>query len=344
MIDEAINDIARGRRIGHVENWGFPVFSMQVTPDDRELLPRGWRPDIKATLDRIITAASPSTVVALDLDNTVLRGDIGDAMFLKMVVELRYAGDDDRFWSLFSNQRAAQLLRGFWTRFQKERPNARYLEPHTWTPEFADYVVLFLRQYEEMLRPADGGRTAYPWVVSLMGRLGADTVRRMADELWKTEMGRAAAPITIHSREYGDYEIQGGLRVHSEMKELIDALHAKRAQVWIVTASSEWLGQYVAGLLKIPPGRVLGMRLRTPTGFEIAAPVTYGAGKVEALGSKRLTPALAIGDSLTDREMLEQTVKQDGVAIVIDRGRIPRNVVEPAARQPFDLLRSQTLK
>jgi len=343
MIDEASNDIARARRIGRVENWGFPVVTTQVTPDDddRQLQPRGWSRDIKQTLEAITATASASTTVALDLDNTILRGDIGDATFLKMVVDLRYRGEDDRFWKLIPNQRAAQVLREYWTRFQDDRPNARYHEPHKWTPEFADYVVLFLRQYEEMLRPEDGARVAYPWVVSLMGGLGADAIRELADDLWTTEMSRSAAAFTIHSRTYGDYEMQGGLRVHSELKELIDALQAKRAQVWIVTASSEWLGQHVAGLLKVPRERVLGMRLRTPDSYEVASPATYREGKVQALRQRvHSTLALAIGDSRTDVEMLEAAER----AIVIDRGRIPPTEVKQAQRQPFDLLRSQTLR
>jgi phosphoserine phosphatase/predicted acylesterase/phospholipase RssA len=339
MIDEATNDIEQGRRIGRIESWGFPVFATRINPGDSQLGPRGWSPEIRRLLASITASASKRTVVALDLDNTILHGDIGDAMFLKMVVERQYAGDEDRFWSLIPNERAAQVLRDYWTQFKKNPPKTEDLEPHRWTPEFADYVVLFIRQYEEMLKPDDGGRKAYPWVVSLMSGLGADTLRKMAGDLWKKEMDRSAAPFTIHSRKYGDVEIQGGLRVHQELRQLIDDLHQKGAQVWIVTASSEWLGQHVAGLLKIPRERVLGMRLRTSAFGQLEPPLTYREGKADALRLKGLRPVLAIGDSMTDVEML----KDANSRIIIDRGKIPVGEVEKALWQRFDLLSSQKL-
>jgi phosphoserine phosphatase len=48
-------------------------------------------------------------------------------------------------------------------------------------------------------------------------------------------------------------------------------------------------------------------------------PIPYRSGKVDALASHGVKPALAFGDSMTDLEMLRSA----SLAVVIDRERIP---------------------
>jgi len=69
---------------------------------------------------------------------------------------------------------------------------------------------------------------------------------------------------------------------------------------------------------------VLGIRQKTENGVltgELLQPVTYREGKQQALEQAGVRPDLAVGDSMTDFEMLAWST----TAIVIDRGRIPRN-------------------
>ena len=147
----------------------------------------------------------------------------------------------------------------------------------------------------------------------------------------------------MHSARYGDIEIQGGLRVHDEMSQLIGGLHAVGAHVFIVTASSEWIAHHVADRLKIPRDRVIGMRLDPSRPFgALTPPLTHREGKAEALRGRGVRPVLAIGDSESDVEMLAAGRQ----AIVIDRGRIGEAVLARYGwpRQPIDLLRVRTLR
>lgn len=92
-------------------------------------------------------------------------------------------------------------------------------------------------------------------------------------------------------------------------------------------AERPWTGRElsdgVAPKLGLPSENVLGMRTtETSTlGVQLDPPVTYRMGKVTAIrtrvapGGRR--PVLALGDSLGDREMLEDSVD---LAVLIDRG------------------------
>ena len=344
MISEAERDLARNRRIGRIDSWGFPLVAGRMGPDDAPITARGWTPRVAGVLRETSQRIRPGAVVALDMDNTILRGDIGDATFLKMVVDLQYAGDRNEFWELFPNQRAAAQLRTYWIKFTATGaglPSARYLNPEIWPSEFADYVVLFLRQYEELYNQPGGAMRAYAWVVQLMDGLPRESLSAMFGDLWKTEMNRPMTPLRIRSAKYGEVEIQGGVRVHQEMATLIDELHGRGAHVWIVTASAEWIGQHVAERLRIPRERVIGYRLR-PAGVygEMDLPLTYGAGKQIALQRRGLRPLLAVGDSGGDVDMLRTA----GTAVVIDRGRIDATDIRQNGwlTQPIELLRTTT--
>jgi len=337
VIREAEDDISGLRRIGRVESWGPPRFFVRITSQDGRLdHPRGWVSDVWSRLEPVVRHAGSQTDVAFDLDNTILRGDIGDALFLKLIVEMRYRGDLDHFWKLFPNERAATVLRQYWRALH--RTPGKYLAPEQWSRDFADYVVLFMRQYERMLALPDGGRRAYPWVVRLMTGMDAEAVRQMSAQLWSEEMNRPAVPVTIRSVKYGEVEVQGGVRVHDQLLNLIRELVAKHARVWIVTASSDIIAQEAARHLGVEAGRVLGMHLaqRGAQLGELEAPVTYREGKANALRQRRAFPAVAFGDSMTDVEMLRAAK----LAVVIDRGRIPDTEMRPGTWvvQPFDLL------
>ena len=91
-------------------------------------------------------------------------------------------------------------------------------------------------------------------------------------------------------------------------------------EVWIVSGSHRWLIEAGARALGLRPDRLLpvipSVRDGRLTG-EIPEPVTYGAGKAEAI-RQRLgrRPQLALGNTIADRHMLE--LAETAVAIEPD--------------------------
>jgi phosphoserine phosphatase len=297
-----------------------------------------WSPAIETQIDTLIRRSPPGSVATLDMDNTSLRGDIGEALFLKLIVGMQYRGDQDEFWRLFSDQAAALQLRGYWNRFH--RSPGVYLRPVEWDPEFVDYVVLFFKQYEKLPSEPDGVRGAYPWVVRLMTGFTIDRMDCLCEEVWKDEMNRPEKQIRLRSVRFGTIDIQGGVRIHRQIAELIARLHTAKWQVWIVTASNEYIARVAAARLGVASDKVIGIRLRRDGDqftSDIDGVVPYREGKRQAILSRGLSPALAAGDSLTDVDMLRLAP----VAIVVDRHRIPSSEMTPRTHwllQPINTL------
>lgn len=323
VLDAAVLDLQLDQRIGSVLSWGKPVL---VPLEGQAFPPLTDEP----RLDALLRPAIGARHAAFDLDNTSLRGDIGDALLLKLVVEMAYHGERDDLWALFPNPAARRELRRYWHRLHAQ-PVRPYAQPAEWGPELTDYVVLFLRQYEQLLAGPDGKRVAYPWVVKLMAGMTADDVNRHLAELWKTEMARPETPLELVSQRYGTYTVDGGIRVRREIAQYVAQLQASGWEVWIVTASNVYAGRYAAHAFGVPADHVLGITPlpegggnAAPEGqarlsMEVAQPVPYREGKVAALRAHGVRARLAAGDSDTDFEMLADAE----VAILVDRGKIP---------------------
>lgn len=96
--------------------------------------------------------------------------------------------------------------------------------------------------------------------------------------------------------------------VYPAQKALIQRLQAAGVEVWIVSASNQWIVEAGAPSLGVPLKRVVGVRLDVVKGLvtaNIVPPMTFRQGKVDAIQKYiNKTPVLVSGDSITDYEML----------------------------------------
>lgn len=159
-----------------------------------------------------------------------------------------------------------------------------------------------LGTYERMVA-SHGKVVAYAWCAeALAGRTQAG-LRALARQV----IGEGLAAGTIVERD--------------EIRDLIWALQRHGWEVWVVSASQETLVEVAAQRYGIPAERVIGMALAVGHDGtllpEVAGPVTFRHGKVEAI-DRRIgrRPTLAVGDAETDAEMLLAARH----ALVIDRG------------------------
>jgi phosphoserine phosphatase len=287
--------------------------AVQATARARTLARGRWAPEAYARLTRVLAdhgATSPTydpcrrPLAVFDWDNTVIAGDLGDAAF----------------------QDAAEkgLI----------QPHPRLLEPlddatKALVEQAADAGVAELRYalhaaYEAVCR-ARGPEVCYPWLTQafhghgqdMLAVFARDVLSRALERPWPTSetLTGAAGPITL----------QRAVRWRPEMRDLVESAIAHGFDVYVVTASPEWLVARVAPEVGVPSDHVVGMRTVTSTrgeeGVLARPPVTYRQGKVGAIrtriapGGRR--PVLAVGDALTDREMLEDAT---GLALLVDRG------------------------
>jgi len=299
----------------------------------------GFRPEVRAALEALLSGPLPAGAVAtLDLDNTCVHHDTGEAVFHALCREGRL------------DLPAVLAAPSLWQPFSRAPglPDPRPLlvaclgDPAL-LPACAKALV---RAYWALLARL-GKETAYAWCACLMAGLEVDRVRAESRRVLGAELGRPLGQDLLEEQP-GDPEpvrVAAGLRPYAPMQALVRALGAAGVEPWIVSASNRWTVEVFAEEhLGIPPGRVIGVTPRVVAGRltaepDPAVPVTVGPGKVEAMRRFIGRPAvLAAGDSASDWEML---CASTGLALVIDHGDegMRHRVAErPAGSSPRFLL------
>ncbi|MBM4386290.1 MAG: HAD-IB family phosphatase [Deltaproteobacteria bacterium] len=148
----------------------------------------------------------------------------------------------------------------------------------------ADYSADIYREYEKKVEINRAG--GYAWAVSLMAGLSEEDIK-----LWSGQMAYA----------WPNYR--------SKMRLLVGKLRENGFEVWIISASNDWVIKAAARHMSVEPEKSLGIRVGVENGLltdEVVKPVTCNYGKVETImqriGEK---PLIACGDSMGDLEMLE---------------------------------------
>jgi phosphoserine phosphatase len=121
----------------------------------------------------------------------------------------------------------------------------------------------------------------------------------------------------------------GVVKIRPEMQDLMAAARGLGWEVWVVSASVTPVVQAFGAHYDLDPWHIIGMDLAIQDGLyqaKLASVATYGQGKVDRILDRigRL-PNLAVGDTLTDLEMLRSA----GDALVIG----PRHPVLGAAAE-----------
>lgn len=148
----------------------------------------------------------------------------------------------------------------------------------------ADYSSDIYKEYEKKV---EVNRAAgYAWAVQTMAGLREEDIK-----LWSRQFAYA----------WPNYR--------PLMLALINSLREKGFEVWIVSASNDWVIKAAASRVGVEPEKSLGIRVEVENGLltdRIIEPVTCNYGKVETIiqhiGEK---PLIAFGDSMGDLEMLE---------------------------------------
>jgi phosphoserine phosphatase len=102
-----------------------------------------------------------------------------------------------------------------------------------------------------------------------------------------------------------------GLRVRSEMRDLMYEMRAVGWQVYVITASPQWEIEAFAERYFVPPQNVIGMRRAVVDGRITAAiesPGSWGDGKLDAYSlfvNRQRAPNFCAGDSIGDWTLLE---------------------------------------
>ncbi len=132
-------------------------------------------------------------------------------------------------------------------------------------------------------------RVAYTWLAQILKGLTVEQVRAWAGQTFR----------------------QHPLEVFADIFDLLERFRDRGLEIWVVTASVQWVVEAGAALYGLPVTGVLGVRTEVdPQGLITdapATPVTWREGKAEALLQKKagVRPLFSAGNTLGDAAMME---------------------------------------
>jgi HAD superfamily phosphoserine phosphatase-like hydrolase len=163
-----------------------------------------------------------------------------------------------------------------------------------------DTVVAFIEEHLEKL-PAKGSEGFDHTLKRVLGEINQDTARL------QHAVFAGLAPDQAAEWSQRSFERRIAAGAYDKVWRLVRDLEEAGVEVWICSGSPKWVILPGAGLLGIPPERVLASIPKLADGFFGAEPevVTAGPGKAkavrESIGDRLL---FAAGDSMSDFEML----------------------------------------
>jgi phosphoserine phosphatase len=196
------------------------------------------------------------------------------------------------------------------------------------SPQYQDFIAKIPFLYGGYCdTPGIGAEYGYPWVLYLFTGYTLDEVKSMAKEAISLELSNQLSKQTWQSpanfrTKAGmiSYSFKTGLRVFSEMQDLINTFKDNGIDVFVVSASFKPVIEVFSGVgtfgYNVSPGNVIAMELSTSIDGKILP--TYKAGwfktqrqgKVDAINKiikqelgKNWDPLFSAGDSDGDYEM-----------------------------------------
>lgn len=320
-----------------------------------------WYGDNRAALDDMILAhgnqgddydpANPPVAV-FDWDNTMIKNDIGDATTFYMINNNKIRQPPDRDWGnvsplLTDAARAALKV----ACDSQGEPGDPLLTDQTSDANKACAAEIFSVYWdgttvagEEAFGEVDDKRIepAYAFTVQLQAGYTPDEIREFGAQARDFSLDNAIDAV----QPIGTGEVRAWVRLYPQMQDLVAVMQAHGFDVWVVSASSQYIVEPFAELVGIDADHVIGVRATLEGGettyrFQGCGEVPEGNGDLityrdgkrcwinkvifGADAADHFTPTdqltdrliFVAGDSVTDLSMLEDAEHQ----LVINRGR-----------------------
>ena len=246
-----------------------------------------------STLEAFIAkhAASPSQPVAVfDCDGTVIKGDIGEAMFYYQLENFLFRLSPALLWADFPRREELNTLYESLADLPPEK--------RTRDRRFPSFANMVLSWYFDQL--AEGAtEKACVDIVRLLAGFSPLETREMAEA---TFAGELQAPVT--ERLLGRSRLPKGVRFIQESVAMLDRLRKAGFDIWVISGSNQWSVEAVCQRLGVSSDHVIGITLVELGGIfssTVKKPVPVWEGKVEALQQRIGTmPDFVASDSLYD--------------------------------------------
>jgi phosphoglycolate phosphatase-like HAD superfamily hydrolase len=251
-----------------------------------------WLPENRTRLNALISTlgiASPAfdpknrPVALFDWDNTIVKNDLGDATFFWMLRHDKVRQPADKDWgttSIHLTPEARTALNSACDSAAAPGEPLR-LSLH---PACADELVSIYNVGKTHAGQTAWNNpvtltlnTAYAWVAQLQAGYTPEEVRAFARSAYaENAFNPPGTTQTVGTTSGLAYHVQ----VYEEMVDLVETLQANGFDVWIVTASPQFVIDAVSeSLVGIKPNRVIGIRPMTDAQGRVTAHL-QGCGPV----------------------------------------------------------------
>jgi haloacid dehalogenase-like hydrolase len=294
--------------------------------------------------------ASHPPVAVFDWDDTMMKNDIGNATLFYMLRHDAVLQPPDRDWSRTNKHLTAAGRAALGGACDSIAEPGQPL-PTSHSPRCADTVFTI---YDRDVTPegasafdgdSDMIHQSYAWGVQLQAGHTPDEVRDFARHAYAEN---ANAPLGATQTVGTSTNVTAWVRIYDAMRDLVRALRQTGFDVWVVSASSQWLVEVVGAEVGVDASHVVGVRaLMSPNGkldYRITGcgtepdgadtVMTYKQGKrcwinraifhlptqeqLARATDPRMRPVFAAGDSDTDLWMVQDATV---LKLVINRNR-----------------------
>ncbi len=238
---------------------------------------------------------SKPPVAIFDCDGTIIKGDIGEAMFYYQIEHFLLRVNPANIWL---DHPKREELDNLYTQLASLPTDRR-----THDRRFVSFAEMMLEWYFDQLSE---GKTekACSDIVKLFAKFSEQEVEQIALTTFNEELG---SPISF--RKFGKHSVPRGIRYIAESVRLLKELQRLGFDIWAISGSNKWSVYPVFERLGIPRDRIIGIGLHLSSNVfaaKVETPVPVLQGKVEAVQQfTNASPVLVVSDSIYDIPLFE---------------------------------------
>ncbi len=251
-----------------------------------------WLPENRTRINKLIQAQGLASatfdprnrpVAVFDWDNTVVKNDLGDATFLWMIRHDKVRQPLDRDWSTTSRHLTTEARAALNAACDAASEPNQPLATSAW-PTCADELVSIYNGGKTRAGQSAWNNpitlttnTAYAWVAQLQTGYTPEELRAFARSAYaENAYNPPGTTQTVGTTTGLAYHV----RVYDEMVDLVETLQDNGFDVWLLTASPQFVVDAVSEeLVGIKPNRVVGIRMVTDAQGRVT-PRIQGCGPV----------------------------------------------------------------
>jgi phosphoserine phosphatase len=250
--------------------------------------------DVRTRIDEFLRKharnGSTEAVAVFDCDGTVIKGDIGEAMFYHQIERFHFRLNPASLWP--DHPRHKELGKAY------ERLSPLPDAERRRDPAFEPFARMLLDWYVNQIEIGQVAKACAD-IVRLYAGFTRTEVRALAGETFLEEL---STPFC--ERPLGGRNSKRGVRYLREAVDLLELLRNNGFDIWAVSGSSKWSVEPVFAGLRIPPERVIGIDLEERDGLLTGMPVLpipIRENKIHALRMHQpRPPVLVASDSRND--------------------------------------------